>query len=341
MAFAGLRCQRCGATEGLTLVDHARYRCSHCGEMIYAVSGSQPQPQVAVSGYFCRCGAQVESQCRICRQGLCRECDVIEWLNSHATNKLASNPLDAIKPENHLIVPVERGGYLEATHYDVKVRAITNGRIGPPVVPVSPIGPMLHPRDIVPHLSGGPRDLRHVCVDCLMTGVPAALAALAEGRVCEYPGCGVPPATNCRCCGARLCATHVLENVKATDTRYQVTWVKRGHDTWPHTGPDLVGVCGICAEERMRMAKDLVRDLAQATRRVSPFGTEWYEDKTSFGTFGKKIDAAMQELGISPATCAREQWFAYNAKHVQRHAHMQADLERWHYSSPTLYKVLT
>jgi hypothetical protein len=332
-----LECPRCGGSGNLTQVEPDRYYCPHCRDLVQITS--QGEASVLVTGFFCQCGAKVESQCRMCQKGLCRECDVIDWLNEHAKNKMKMSPLDPVTAENHLIIPVQGGGYLESVSRKTEVWSIEHGRIGPAKKTKSPLGPMLHPRDIFPQLPGWPHDLRHLCADCLMTGVPAAIEAIATGQVCEYPGCADTPKTNCRCCGAAFCAIHVLQTIEDTDVRYIVTRIKRGDDNWPFAGPDLVGACGICAEERMEEARELVRGLAEQTWRVKPWARGCYEDKAPLGLFGRKIDKAMMEMDISPQTCTREQWFAH-ADNKHRDAHLLDEFKRWGYSSPTIYKVM-
>jgi hypothetical protein len=145
VAYEHLECPHCGATGGLTMAGPEHYYCSHCGELLQRAS--QREAAVLITGFFCRCGAQVESQCRICRQSLCGECDVVDWLNNHAVNSLTVSLADLIKPENHLIVPVQRRGYLEAVRRDSKVWSIAHGRIGPAEGAASPL--VLQPHAVI------------------------------------------------------------------------------------------------------------------------------------------------------------------------------------------------
>src|SRR5258708_246898 len=109
MSFEGIVCPDCGASAGITQVEPDTFYCSHHKGLFKYVDPSRIKVQV--EGSFCSCGNRVEFRCQPCNEGLCAECDAIEWQmgartpSDHPMRRPSRDP-------RKLVIPLQSFGYL-------------------------------------------------------------------------------------------------------------------------------------------------------------------------------------------------------------------------------------
>lgn len=279
MSFEGITCPNDGAIEGITQVEPDTFYCSHCKSLFKYVDPRRFKVQV--EGSFCSCGNRVEFRCQLCNKELCPECDVIEWqMGSWAPS---GHPF--VQPTRYprtLIVAAQDFGYL-AQGDSLKAFVPIYGRISMSSV----AGPTLYASEILSQLAKGrPSGLRHLCGACLKTGVPAAIAAIASGQMCESPGCAEKARVSCQCCGSAFCAqhirktemeefrenpnlaTHYLRNIASI--RCKMGFSPSEHD--PHIvlrGPEVAGLCQMCASERVEETRQAVVSICDSWHGIA------------------------------------------------------------------------
>jgi hypothetical protein len=216
MSFEGVVCPEDGAREGITQVEADTFYCSHHKGLFKHVDLSRIKVQVERS--FCPCDNQVEFRCQLCKRGLCPECDVIEWQIGPwiQTGNIFGGPLAERQPRK-LMVAAGDFGYMGPASSSMAFSPIY-GRISMSKAN----GPTLYADEILRQLGQGyPGGLRHLCGECLKTGVRAAIEAIASGRMCECPGCPEKTKASCKCCGSAFCGQHLrksdIEEPKGAD----------------------------------------------------------------------------------------------------------------------------
>ncbi len=294
MSFEPIVCPVCTATGNIEQVEPDIYYCPYHKGQFRDVD--QRRITVRHERSFCSCGNLVEFQCPLCKKVLCGECDAIESNNRRGSQKNYSyrNRLEDHQTLNQLIVPTRGFGYMETVH-STQLFSVVDGRIKPVQLNRFVIGPFLHMGDILPQLTKRFGELRHICCNCLNAGVPATVEAIARGKICEHPGCGDTPAARCPCCRIPFCNIHIL---KASTVNFGGNRQIKSGDRSFHP-PHLIGLCTMCADERVMAAQEKV---------------DWLERKHPITRITVGLDRKIREVCVeidrNPGACQRDQAFA-------------------------------
>lgn len=348
MAYERISCPNDGATTGVKQVGPDQFFCSHCKSLFRYVD--QRRFTFKIEDSFCPCGSgnRVEFQCQLCRRGICRECDALEWqrqamfpkeraLPTIAVHEISQKPSEA--DQLILTIPVNGFGYLEAVPRSARTWVVASDRIASAPIPDSGIiGPFLHLGDFLPQLTAGlGRPLHHVCCQCLTAAAPSAAEDIAAGRVCEYPECTVTSDRKCRCCGNSFCAAHVIDTALPSSAHgpqspmiATVNWssgTKRRHRDY--LSPDPNGTCGMCASERLDQAIIAISELEASYPKISnlagykgqyqpkppymlAFAPQFFEDmrqKAIAREFGALIEEKIRIIENGSEGCRRQEFF--------------------------------
>ena len=326
MVVESIVCPECRAATGFTKVEPDTYYCSyHKGLFKYTAPGVLT---VRHENNFCSCGNRVRFQCQPCHRVLCEECDIIE----RQKTLREENRRDRFGFEKlaEMAISVRGFGYLELVIPGAEIWSVAGGRIRKVPVPDGILGPFLRIGDVLPQISRNPDDLRHVCCECLSSGVTGAIDALADGRMCEFPGCGSAPYRRCRCCGSVYCPKHLADDTQIP-IAVVVTDVDR-RDSYP--GPARSGLCDECADAKHREAARVIEQLAASHsgiwRDAAHYGDYRAQsamplrDKAIARRFGNAITLAVENIDRNPGPCSRTSDFDSNARLLTNLAHVRS-----------------
>lgn len=146
-------------------------------------------------------------------------------------------------------------------------------------------GPTLCADEILTQLGQGYLGgLRHLCGACLEAGVPATIKAIANGQMCELPGCPEKTETRCKCCGAAFCLRHTgstnadsfqLASARRKYWDQDIARVRgdmgisgKGPQVYLR-GPELVGLCPMCESERTEEARQAIISICDSWPEIA------------------------------------------------------------------------
>lgn len=207
MPFEAIACTRCGSTE-VQEVKPSTYFCNHCETVFKHIDPTRLT--VDHGPAFCSCGNPVQVQCQVCKTGVCRDCDTIEWRRSAGIKE--PGHCGAFNGPPDISVSAIGYGYLESSKYSYlrpggekefvisRGRIVTEERSGPAV-----IGPFLGVNKILSALRATHGDLRHVCCTCVESAAPATAEHVRNGDLCETPRCAGWSTGRCPCCEGAFC----------------------------------------------------------------------------------------------------------------------------------------
>ncbi len=339
MGLEGRRraCTNCGSPH-LTEIGPDTYSCGNCGSESKFVDSSRIRVEHQLA--FCACGNAVAAQCQVCREAICRDCNVADWPRRYRDSQ-GANPGGAAC----VTIPVTAGfGYLRKTAPGSgrpEEWWLADGRIIRAQWPgTGVIGPCLHVDDVLAQFGRKARGaIRNVCCACVTRAVPGVAKAIAAGSVCETPGCGAAAGGRCRCCRQAFCAVHlgpgrdaepsgvlaVFEPRPIATISWEASWaLDADGDSDTYRVPRPEGLCGMCALERAAAAEAKVLAICDASRGIARQG-EWaagfgyvYKAQPGFVSTARTIarrcaapiNDRLRELGKFPGECRRDQWFA-------------------------------
>jgi hypothetical protein len=200
----------------------------------------------------CSCGSPALVTCDLCKVGTCQDCDVL----SRPPADLEAWP-----------VRVAGFGYLNRV-WDYRYRYLSlKARDG------ETYGPFLYLNELLSTLAAahgfergnGAGPVRHLCRTCLHTAIPDTVERIANGLMCETPGCVNDPCQRCRCCRGAFCEECLTLIRPRAPVPCLITWTEPGSavrvdgEVLYPIGTTIErsvvpaamrGLCGICAAER-------------------------------------------------------------------------------------------
>lgn len=269
MPLEAISCTQCGSVE-VTEVKANTYFCDHCEAVFKQVNlaGAMSGPQ------FCECGAAVMVKCTVCQVGMCQHCDAIGGLSGprgsaygysvepvffagHVTNFNPSRhwlcsappePVFSVGPT--LLIPTVGFGYIIVDQNDLPV--LRDQSVF--TVPAGhSIGPVLTLDDVLPVFQRAHSNIKHACWPCVVSVIPVVAESIANGAICEQPGCSSAASGNCPCCSSPFCECHLIEAMRLPVTYYR----SQGLDI-PTVEIQLPPACKICRKETQMHIQELV-----------------------------------------------------------------------------------
>jgi len=223
MSCETLACTNCGSGD-VREVKPNTYFCNHCDSVFKHVDPAR----LTVGPAFCEHGNPVEVQCQVCKIGMCRSrCDIVR--------------------QSVGLVSTEGFGYLEQG-------AGRNIDVGGPFLILGKLLTSLT-------LDRG-EGLIHACHGCVIRAVPAAVARICAGTLCESVRCRNVSAGTCPCCHGGFCQECSVPGVEkqwllkgsgmlgrpATICAWDPDG-DRASESFPIDKPMPEGMCGPCVGE--------------------------------------------------------------------------------------------
>lgn len=164
---------------------------------------------------FCSCGNPAAFTCQLCKVGMCEDCNVL------------SRPLADL---DTWPVRVVGFGYVNRA-WDYRYRYLNlKARDG------GAYGPFLYLNELLSSLAlahglergNGAGPVRHLCRTCLHTAIPDTADRIANGLMCETPGCVNEPSERCRCCRGAFCEECLTLTRHRAAAPCRITWTEPG-----------------------------------------------------------------------------------------------------------------
>ena len=212
---------------------------------------------------FCSCGNAAGLTCRLCKVGMCPDCDVL------------SKPFADLEAWP---VRVAGFGYVNRV-WDYRYRHLNLAHHDG-----AAYGPFLYLNELLASLASahglrhrnGAGPVRHLCWPCLHTAVPDTAERIAGGLMCETPMCVNDPCERCRCCRGAFCEACLTLTRPAGPGPCRISWTEPGgqvavggeilHTVGAVLDHSIVpaaprGLCGICRSERYHRQKELSEEI--------------------------------------------------------------------------------
>ncbi len=221
MPLETIACAACGSTD-VQEVKPGTYFCNHCETVFKHIDPTRLA--VEQTPAFCGCGNPIQVQCQICKAGICTSCDLASWDGPGDREDIS-----AAYGTDRSRFTVEGFGYL--------IRGYPPDR--------SVYGPYLYLDEVFAGLaaengwdySPGYAPVRHACFTCVASAIPVTADRIANGQICETPGCAREPGGTCSCCGGAFCGTHVTPDVLRGQGRLHYGFVETVLITYEDTEP--------------------------------------------------------------------------------------------------------